>query len=293
MEMQVFYRSEYVVAAYSFDTTRKARWIAASLREHPIPGVTLVSPELLTEEELLSCHDAAYVTAVKTGTPPGLAASQGFTWDPGMWVGVRASNGGAVAAARLAATGVTAGSLSSGLHHAHRESGKGFCTFNGLAIAAREAVAAGASRVLILDLDAHCGGGTHALIRDEARIRQVDVSVNAFDVYEPSGDNTLDLVRDASMYLTTIRRRLEGVKVEVDVVLYNAGMDPFEGCLIGGLEGVTEAMLRDREAMVFEWSRHRGFPVAFVLAGGYAGPGLDQDTLVRLHRRTIEAAAAG
>jgi len=32
--------------------------------------------------------------------------------------------------------------------------------------------------------------------------------------------------------------------------------------------------------------------VAFVLAGGYAGPRLDQSTLVNLHRMTIAAAAS-
>lgn len=73
---------------------------------------------------------------------------------------VLATNGGVVAAAISALEHGTAGSLSSGLHHARRETGEGFCTFNGLAIAAREALSAGARSVLILDLDAHFGGGT-------------------------------------------------------------------------------------------------------------------------------------
>jgi len=50
------------------------------------------------------------------------------------------------------------GSLSSGLHHARRTHGAGFCTFNGLALAALtalEVLTAGAQRVLILNLDAH------------------------------------------------------------------------------------------------------------------------------------------
>ena len=74
---------------------------------------------------------------------------------------VCASNGGAVAAARAARAGGVAGSLSSGLHHAGRDRGAGFCTFNGLVLAARAALSEGAARVLVLDLDAHCGGGTH------------------------------------------------------------------------------------------------------------------------------------
>jgi hypothetical protein len=41
--------------------------------------------------------------------------------------------------------------------------------------------------VLILDLEAHCGGGTHELVHCDERIWQMDVSVNAFDRYEPLG----------------------------------------------------------------------------------------------------------
>jgi acetoin utilization deacetylase AcuC-like enzyme len=290
--VRLFYRDEYVVAAHSFDTTRKARWVARSLRDHPIAGVELVSPELLTEAQLRACHDEAYIESVRTGDPAGLAGSQGFVWDPGMWTGARASNGGAVAAALGALGGATAGSLSSGLHHARRASGKGFCTFNGLAIAAQEVLRAGASRVLILDLDAHCGGGTHSFIAGDPRIRQIDVSVSAFDGYVATGGNTLDIVSDAVKYLPTIRERLDGERETFDLVLYNAGMDPFEGCEIGGLDGVTESVLLDRESLVFEWCRRRSFPVAFVLAGGYAGPYLDESTLVNLHRMTIAAAAS-
>src|SRR6185369_4139490 len=109
------------------------------------------------------------------------AESQGFSWDPGLWRMVLASNGGVVAAARAALQDGVAGSLSSGLHHARHERGAGFCTFNGLALAARAALDAGAGSVLILDLDAHCGGGTTSLIEREPRIWQSDVSVSGLD----------------------------------------------------------------------------------------------------------------
>src|SRR2546429_582741 len=82
--------------------------------------------------------------AVETGLPRDLAESQGFVWGLGLWPMVLASNGGAVAAALAALQEGVAGSLSSGLHHARRGSGAGFCTFNGLVIAARAALAAGA-----------------------------------------------------------------------------------------------------------------------------------------------------
>lgn len=291
--VRVCYTPAYVGSAHTFETTRKARWVADSLAADPIAGIELVANAALTEEALERAHDQAYVTAVRTGEPRTLAESQGFVWDPKLWSMVSASNGGVADAAATALADGVAGSLSSGLHHARRGHGAGFCTFNGLAIAALRALDQGLERVLILDLDAHCGGGTHSLIAEHAGIRQLDVAVDDFDQYQPTGGNTLDLVGDAALYLPTIERRLEALANErFDLCLYNAGMDPHENCSIGGLAGIDESVLERRESLVFSWCRKQGLPVAFVLAGGYLGPGLDQDRLVALHRLTLTAAAS-
>ena len=290
---RVYYSPDYVLAGYSFETTRKAGWVAESLHHAPLPGLHLTAPSALTEAEVASVHAARYVEAVRTGQPRELAQSQGFTWDPGLWPMVLASNGGAVDAARAALADGVSGSLSSGLHHARHERGSGFCTFNGLALAARAALAAGAGRVLILDLDAHCGGGTHSLIADDQAIWQVDVAVNGFDAYAPAARNTLDLVRTPADYLPTIEARLAELPTRAptfDLCLYNAGMDPHEGCPVGGMRGITREIIDARERMVFDWCRRQSLPVAFVLAGGYTGPALDQAGLVDLHRLTLSAA---
>ncbi|MSP63349.1 MAG: hypothetical protein EXR72_24000 [Myxococcales bacterium] len=295
--MKVFYDPAYTLSGTHFDTTRKARWVAESLVAAPIAGVDLAAPAPLSEALLLTVHASAYVAAVRMGEPRALAESQGFAWDPGLWPMVLASNGGAVAAALAALGGdggSVAGSLSSGLHHARGNQGRGDCTFNGLALAVRAALEAGAKSVLVLDLDAHCGGGTHSLLGDEPRVRHIDVAVSSFDDYEPSGRNTLDLVDRADRYLSTVEARLAALAGErFDLCIYNAGMDPFEGCDIGGLAGITEDLLGRREERVFAWSRGTGSPVAFVLAGGYVGERLDRNALVGLHRLTIRAAAGG
>lgn len=291
--MRIYYSDDYVLAAHGFDTTRKAAWVAESLRVDPIDGIELVAPDLLTESDLLTAHDPAYVEAVRDGEPSSLAESSSFPWDPGLWTMVRASNGGAVRAALdVLANGGIAGSLSSGLHHARRGRGSGFCTFNGLALAARAALTAGASSILIIDLDAHCGGGTFDILRDEPAVRQLDIAVNGFDWYAGTDRMVLDEVHAAGEYLPTLRRRLaEHEDVPYDLVVYNAGMDPYVGCDVGGLAGMTFEVLAERERTVFEWCRSRDLPTAFVLAGGYTGTRVTQAELVALHRLTIAAAA--
>lgn len=142
--IKVFYSPDYVAAAVSFDTTRKSGWIAESLVTHPVEGVEIVAPRPLDLNEIAAVHHPAYVTAVKSGEPRDLAESHGLSWDAGMWPMVAASNGGVVAAALAAMSEGVAGSLSSGLHHARYESGMGYCTFNGLVIAAKAALSEGA-----------------------------------------------------------------------------------------------------------------------------------------------------
>jgi acetoin utilization deacetylase AcuC-like enzyme len=298
--VRVFYSPEYVGAAYAFETTRKARWVAESLDDQPIPGIQLVRPEPLTTVEVERTHDRKYVEAVRTGEPRYLAESQGFVWDAGLWPMVLASNGGVVAAALDALQTGLSGSLSSGLHHARRDHGAGFCTFNGLVIAARKALTAGAGSVLILDLDAHCGGGTASLIAGEAAMWQTDVAVCGFDAYGVSARDDsgrrlrLSIAGRSAEYLGEIERTLEETVrtgPRFDLCLYNAGMDPYEGCSTGGLGGISQEILAARERLVFAWCREHAAATAFVLAGGYIGWGLDEQGLVELHRLTLSAAA--
>ena len=292
--MHVYYSPAYTAAGHAFDTTRKARWIADSLMRSPIPGLELVEPAPLTRDQVQAVHEPRYVGAIETGEPRLLAESQGFRWDPGLWPMVLASNGGVVSAALAALEDGVSGSLSSGLHHARRERGSGFCTFNGLVIAARAALAAGARSVLILDLDAHCGGGTASLIAGDPRIWQVGVSVNSFDNFSNTNRAVQKQVSTGSEYVATIERTLREARQQkpaFDLCIYNAGMDPMEDCSTGGLAGVTRQTLEHREAMVFDWCSSLNVPVAFTLAGGYIGPRLDEQGLVSLHRLTLSAAS--
>ena len=146
--VKIFYSPRYTIAAHSFETTRKSRWIAESLAREPISDIELVAPEPTSVAALNRVHDSEYVGAVRNGNPRKLAESQGFNWDPTLWEMVCSSNGGVIAAAIDALhTRRVSGSLSSGLHHARRARGAGFCTFNGLVLAARAALDAGAHTV--------------------------------------------------------------------------------------------------------------------------------------------------
>ena len=272
----------------SGDTANKPGLVFESLLARPLDGVGVFPANPTTPARLAKVHDPDYVEALATGDPIDLAASNGIGWDEEYFDFVLTTIGGIEDAVRSALGGTVSGACASGLHHARYEGGAGFCTVNGLVVGANAALEAGAGRVLIVDFDAHCGGGTASLIAGRRGIEQVDVSVSRYDWYADDANSRL-LMSSADNYLYDCAAMLDSVidPATVDLVIYNAGMDPHEKA--GGISGITTDMIREREGLLFSWARAMGIPVAFVLAGGYTGAST-MNQVVDLHRITFEEA---
>lgn len=291
--IDVFYSPDYVAASYAFDTTRKSAHIAEALAARHADRVRLVEPTppyvAVAVRGIGELHAPEYVEAIRTGADESLAGSQGFGWDEGIWPMAVSSTAGVVGAAEAVRNGGVAGSLSSGLHHARPDTGAGFCTVNGLAIAAGHVVASG-GRVAIVDFDAHCGGGTVACLEQlglAERIAHVDLSTSGFDSYEPqhahhhlvfAGDDDAEYLDSATSMLNRVPWS------DVDLILYNAGMDPHPG--------ISASALAMREKLVFASAAEASVGVAWVLAGGYT-VGISMEELVDLHCLTAAAALGG
>jgi len=297
--MKTYYNSNYSASKYAFDTTRKAKAIAETLVSRPIEGLSLVDPdaEFFSEGDLSrrnftelatsltnQQHSNEYFGAISTGEPRSLAESQGFNWDPGIFTMALAHTSGLLAATHDAlSNSCLAGSLSSGLHHAHYGHGMGYCTFNGLAAAAKFAIDDfDAQRVLILDFDAHSGGGTWDIIQRSlsANVVQLDVTCSAFDTWKPEGESAIwytghqDYRTDIDRALTYASKKLSAF----DFVIYNAGMDPLNA-------GVSLEDIVYREQAVREFIGDT--PAIFALAGGYTWGNKTMDDVVDWHRITL------
>jgi len=122
--------------------------------------VVEVAAEPATDDRLLTVHSPGYIEKVRR-----LEANSGHlsmdTWvAPGTPDAAKAVVGGAVAAVDLAMNGNEVVLCPGGFHHAGVDHGEGFCIYNDVAIAAVHALGSGASRVMIIDTDAHQGNGT-------------------------------------------------------------------------------------------------------------------------------------
>ncbi len=70
-------------------------------------------------------------------------------------------------------------------HHAEPDRAMGFCIFNNVAVAARDALANGLERVLVIDYDAHHGNGTQAAFMNDERA--AFLSVHQWGIYPGTG----------------------------------------------------------------------------------------------------------
>ena len=290
--MKVFFDQHYVGAEYAFDTTRKASHVAEALEAGRVDGIEMATPagshRAIAEQHIEQVHAAEYVDAIRTGADTALARTNGFDWDPGIWRMAVHSTAGVIAATEAAVRDGVGGSLSSGLHHAKPDNGEGFCTVNGLVVAASAHLERHPDdRVVIVDVDAHCGGGTAACLVSAGltdRVQHLDIYTSSFDLYRPVGPDDV-LVRGGDTdeeYLSDVAVLLNSIDWEqTDLVLYNAGMDPHPG--------ISAEALAHRERLMFEQAVANDTPVAWVLAGGYTW-GITMDELVDLHLLTVRAA---
>jgi histone deacetylase 11 len=188
---------------------------------------------------------------------------------------MRYATGGTVLACRLALEHGIAVNLGGGYHHAAASWGGGFCVYADVPLAVKLLHDEGkVGRVLVVDLDAHQGNGTAAVFHgwDWATI---------YDLYERdlfparkepedfplpvgsglTGGEYLGIIRD------TLPNALDAVRP--DLVVYNAGSDPFVGDPLAGFR-LTKGELAERDLLVVNTLRERGIPVAMVLSGGYS-----------------------
>ena len=167
--------------------------------QHPLtprrfgPGIDLLrevgaepglAPEPASDDELLACHEPAYVAAVKRISD--IAGESGWA-EPE--IGIAAGDNPAFFGMHEAAAAVAGGSLRAmeailsadvehafhpggGLHHATPGRASGFCIYNDPAIAIARARRDGL-RVLYVDLDVHHGDAVEAIHRDDPGVLTV------------------------------------------------------------------------------------------------------------------------
>jgi len=143
-------------------------------------------------------------------------------------------------------------------------------------------------RVAIIDLDAHPGDGTYRLSRGREGIALFDIAGGSWGDVRNDHRVEYHVARDATGYREALNRLPMFLdRVRPAFVQYQAGMDPFEDDPVGGIDGITEAFLIERDRFVVEQVCGRGIPLVVNLAGGYV-----RGVSERLHVNTIRVMAS-
>jgi len=230
-------------------------------------------------DAVLRVHPAAYLDQLEA-----VARTGGARLDPDTVMNRRSWD------AALHAAGAALGAVASAFagspafaavrppgHHAGESTPMGFCLLSNVVIAAREAQARGAARVLIVDWDVHHGNGTQSLVERDPAIRFV--SMHQWPHWPFTGSteergvgNITNLPMRAGLPPQRYQEALwDGIVAVTEdwrpsAVLVSAGFDSMRGDLLGGFtlepEHYAEWILRLRE-------RFPSAPLAAVLEGGY------------------------
>lgn len=270
----VFYTPKLVANSHSFSpSASKPALVIESWKALNIP-IDIREPIPASVDELCLAHGKNYVEKVLAcsadngfgGRSPDVAASLPYT------------TGAFVSAAREALrNGKVAVAPVSGFHHASHDQAGGFCTFNGLVVAAQVLKEAGVvNKVGILDFDQHYGDGTVDIIR----ARQLGGWLSQY-----SAATEYRRSDQAEAFLQRIPELVNRF-ADCDIILYQAGADPHVADPLGGW--LDTPQLAERDRLVFESAKALGIPVAWNLAGGYQA---NFRNVLDIHDHTINACA--
>jgi len=260
-------------------------------REGQVPETEFLEPQAATDEELLLVHTREYLDDLKHCRWTHRTMYSELPISKEIIELFILVAGGTILACREALAHRWAVHLGGGFHHAFPSHGEGFCYVNDLAVAIRVVQREGLIRkAAVIDCDLHQGNGTAVIFRDDDSV--FTFSIHQQELYPIKQQSDLDIplrngVGDEE-YLDHLRRAIPSIldDFKPELVLYQAGADPYEGDQLGNLK-LTLAGLQQRDEYIFKACRQRRLPVAVTLGGGYAYR--TEDT-VQIHYQTCLAA---
>jgi acetoin utilization deacetylase AcuC-like enzyme len=253
--------------------------------------------EPVTDQQLLRVHAQELIDTVRRAARDAERTGQLVRIDAdtivsaASWDAALGAAGCAVDAVGLVVSGAARSALALSRppgHHATRERAMGFCLFNNVAVAARQAQAAhGIERVLIVDWDVHHGNGTQDIFYDDASVHYTSLHIAGhYPGTGAAGETgggagagmTLNVPLPAGTTAAAYRlafddaldRAFEACKPEL--VLISAGYDCLAGDPLGGLLLEPTDLYEMTRAVMGRAADGAGGRVVATLEGGYAPP---------------------
>jgi acetoin utilization deacetylase AcuC-like enzyme len=275
----------HVFPMEKFELVRRALVEAGDVADGEI-----LHPEPASREDLLLAHTPEYLDDLAHCRRSPRTACSELPLTSEIVRAYTYAAGGTVRAAREAMKRSVGVNIGGGFHHAYADMAAGFCYLNDLAIALLVLLRDGlVRRGAVVDADLHQGNGTAHLFRDQPDV--FTFSIHQEHLYPVKERSDLDIGLENGTGDEEFNARLAEGLEQVwshgpEVVLYQAGADPFEEDQLGALR-LTHEGLAARDRLVLEGCARRGIPVVVTLGGGYAR---ELSDTVRIHTRTCQIA---
>lgn len=273
--MKIFYNPLQSCAeanGYSPSASKPALFVADTLQHFPSVQVIKSRPANLLN--FARAHSAGFVQDILDcradngfgNRSPAIAATLPFT------------TGSFMSAARHAMkANEHVCSPASGFHHAGFKEVDGFCTFNGLMVAAADIANIYEGAVGILDIDAHYGNGTDDIIQRKkiTYVKHHTFGKHFHDAYD---------CRQGA-FERWLEKSIADLQ-DCSIILYQAGADPHLNDPLGGC--LTTKQMYQRDLAVFK--AFKGKALVWNLAGGYQRDAAGTiEPVLALHRNTVKA----
>jgi histone deacetylase 11 len=268
---------------HPFDSCKFGRAFAV-LRKRGIAADSRIEPAPVCRDELLLVHTPAYLEQLKRSSYvaqvlelPILASLPSGLIEKHVLRPMRYASGGTLCAAGAALAGRIAVNLGGGYHHASRDRGQGFCVYADIPIAVAALRARGqASKVLIVDLDAHQGNGFERIFASDPQTKILDMyNAENFPFDQPARraitwDVPLAPGTADGEYLARLKATLPLAlgQWRADLAFFIAGTDVVATDPLGGLALSADGVF-ERDRLVFEQLSDHGVCWVMVLGGGY------------------------
>jgi acetoin utilization deacetylase AcuC-like enzyme len=246
------------------------------LYEGTITADNLFSPEVLSEQWILTTHDADYWQKLKSlQLSRKEIRATGFPLSAELVEREIRIAKGTIDCALYAQQHGVAMNVAGGTHHAFTNRGEGFCLLNDIAIAANYLLINKlATQILVVDLDVHQGNGTAEIFQNDSRVFTFSMhGANNYPLRKETSDLDIGLPDKTTddVFLSSLKNTLPRLidNLEPDFIFYLSGVDILETDKLGRLS-VSMNGCKERDRFVFQQCIEHDIPVAVSMGGGYS-----------------------
>lgn len=243
-----------------------------------VPGVELVQAEPATLAQIERNHDAEFIANLIVRAPTEQGRQHRIDNETILnrhtWRAMQLSAGAACQAVDAVLDGQATNAFCPVYagHHAQSDHAGGFCFINSAAIAAHHALARGARRVAVLDIDTHSGNGTVLSFRENPSVLFAETYQDGYPGFFLPGGCPANILRRRVASPFQCIQAWEGMLAEVaqfqpELIIVSAGFDAHINDPLGHIQLLDKDYVKIAQS-ILAVSPH----VVACLEGGYDVP---------------------